>query len=257
MGWPSALRQSQFMNHNPFWTPEEVEFLDQFLFRDDAPEHCMDVTMLDGYLTAVVSGPELIMPSEMLRWVWDTEDGQEGAHFKDQAEAEKVMGLIMKQWNAIAQTLTESPELYEPQIYERELDDGTHVPIIDEWCMGYHHGISIGGKAWDTLMLEQPELLSTVLLYGSPDGWAALELLNQDDSEHQAAADGLGDTVRQVHAYWLAQRRQQKVSGQVQSPIRGANTPLQPVRRDGPKLGRNEPCHCGSGRKYKHCHGAN
>ncbi|WP_018232376.1 preprotein translocase subunit SecA [Thioalkalivibrio thiocyanodenitrificans] len=29
----------------------------------------------------------------------------------------------------------------------------------------------------------------------------------------------------------------------------------QPFRREGPKLGRNEPCWCGSGKKFKHCHG--
>ena len=29
-----------------------------------------------------------------------------------------------------------------------------------------------------------------------------------------------------------------------------------PVVREGPKIGRNEPCPCGSGKKYKHCHGA-
>lgn len=29
------------------------------------------------------------------------------------------------------------------------------------------------------------------------------------------------------------------------------------VRRDSPKVGRNDPCPCGSGRKYKFCHGAN
>ncbi len=29
----------------------------------------------------------------------------------------------------------------------------------------------------------------------------------------------------------------------------------QPFTREGPKLGRNEPCHCGSGKKFKHCHG--
>ena len=29
----------------------------------------------------------------------------------------------------------------------------------------------------------------------------------------------------------------------------------QPVTRDAPKVGRNEPCPCGSGKKYKHCHG--
>ena len=28
------------------------------------------------------------------------------------------------------------------------------------------------------------------------------------------------------------------------------------VRRDGDKVGRNDPCPCGSGRKFKKCHGA-
>jgi preprotein translocase subunit SecA len=30
----------------------------------------------------------------------------------------------------------------------------------------------------------------------------------------------------------------------------------QPVRREGPKIGRNDPCPCGSGQKFKKCHGA-
>ena len=29
----------------------------------------------------------------------------------------------------------------------------------------------------------------------------------------------------------------------------------QPYHRDHRKIGRNEPCYCGSGKKYKHCHG--
>src|SRR5882724_10532530 len=28
------------------------------------------------------------------------------------------------------------------------------------------------------------------------------------------------------------------------------------IRRDTPKVGRNDPCPCGSGKKFKHCHGA-
>ena len=30
----------------------------------------------------------------------------------------------------------------------------------------------------------------------------------------------------------------------------------QPITREGKKVGRNEPCPCGSGKKYKQCHGA-
>lgn len=41
----------------------------------------------------------------------------------------------------------------------------------------------------------------------------------------------------------------------VTSSTRAVPKPAQPVRRDTPKIGRNDPCFCGSGRKYKHCHG--
>ena len=32
--------------------------------------------------------------------------------------------------------------------------------------------------------------------------------------------------------------------------------PQQPFAREGVKIGRNDPCPCGSGKKYKQCHGA-
>ena len=37
---------------------------------------------------------------------------------------------------------------------------------------------------------------------------------------------------------------------------RDARYAVDTVRRDAPKVGRNEPCPCGSGKKYKRCHGA-
>jgi preprotein translocase subunit SecA len=36
----------------------------------------------------------------------------------------------------------------------------------------------------------------------------------------------------------------------------GSNASKQPIKRDVPKVGRNDPCPCGSGQKYKKCHGA-
>jgi len=38
--------------------------------------------------------------------------------------------------------------------------------------------------------------------------------------------------------------------------IGGDDAPVRTVRRDEPKVGRNDPCPCGSGKKYKKCHGA-
>lgn len=37
----------------------------------------------------------------------------------------------------------------------------------------------------------------------------------------------------------------------------GEETKQMPIRRDAPKIGRNDPCPCGSGKKYKNCHGRN
>ena len=38
--------------------------------------------------------------------------------------------------------------------------------------------------------------------------------------------------------------------------VGGDDAPVKQVRRDEPKIGRNDPCFCGSGKKYKKCHGA-
>jgi uncharacterized protein YecA (UPF0149 family) len=36
----------------------------------------------------------------------------------------------------------------------------------------------------------------------------------------------------------------------------GGTDEVQTIKRDGPKVGRNDPCPCGSGKKYKKCHGS-
>src|SRR5687768_17823071 len=38
--------------------------------------------------------------------------------------------------------------------------------------------------------------------------------------------------------------------------VGGDDAPVTTVKRDEPKIGRNDPCYCGSGKKYKKCHGA-
>jgi preprotein translocase subunit SecA len=50
-----------------------------------------------------------------------------------------------------------------------------------------------------------------------------------------------------------AQQKQQARSGGAAANAPAA--PQAPVRRDAPKVGRNDPCPCGSGKKYKQCHG--
>ena len=52
-------------------------------------------------------------------------------------------------------------------------------------------------------------------------------------------------------------KRQQDVTLQGSfDPTAGGDFSVGTVRAAGPKVGRNDPCPCGSGKKYKKCHGA-
>ncbi|HEX8792479.1 MAG TPA: preprotein translocase subunit SecA [Polyangiaceae bacterium] len=62
------------------------------------------------------------------------------------------------------------------------------------------------------------------------------EVAGADEAEAAAAAGAA-----------QAQRPSRRPQPQIQ---------MQPVRREGPKIGRNDPCPCGSGQKFKKCHGA-
>ena len=230
---------------------EEFDQLDAFLMSEEAPSDSMDSSMLDGYLTAVVSGPNLIMPGEMLRWVWDTEKGEESPEFKSNQEAQSIIGLLMRHYQSVNETLNTAPQDYEPRIMQSE-HEGRMIPIIDEWCMGYYRGMAIDLQAWTPLLLSQPRLFATILLYGTDDGGETLKKQKIDLDQHQAQADSLVDSARQIHAFWLAQRKAQIARGEMP----GIKRKPEPIRVAA-KVGRNEPCPCGSGRKYKHCHGAN
>jgi preprotein translocase subunit SecA len=52
--------------------------------------------------------------------------------------------------------------------------------------------------------------------------------------------------------------RSNQVAAMAQAPTparTGGDDVVKTVRRDEPKVGRNDPCPCGSGKKYKKCHG--
>ncbi|HVE87277.1 MAG TPA: SEC-C metal-binding domain-containing protein, partial [Myxococcales bacterium] len=55
----------------------------------------------------------------------------------------------------------------------------------------------------------------------------------------------------------MAQRQKQAQEGRANLEGKLEREPAQKVqKRDGPRVGRNDPCPCGSGKKYKKCHGS-
>ncbi|MEJ2537896.1 MAG: SEC-C metal-binding domain-containing protein [Calditrichia bacterium] len=47
----------------------------------------------------------------------------------------------------------------------------------------------------------------------------------------------------------------QREMSEIQKAGQQRSQKVQPIKRDLPKVGRNDPCPCGSGLKYKKCHG--
>ena len=65
------------------------------------------------------------------------------------------------------------------------------------------------------------------------------------------------DSIRYMfHAEVTQRAAQPQASNVVTSSGKGDGTTARQVRREGDKIGRNDACPCGSGKKYKRCHGA-
>ena len=76
----------------------DLDALNDYLMSDLAPNECMGLSDLDGFLTGIVVGPELILASEWLPVIW----GGEEPEFKTEAEMRTVVGTIMGRYNEIA-----------------------------------------------------------------------------------------------------------------------------------------------------------
>lgn len=220
----------------------ETEVLSRFLDEHAVERDGMSLEMLDGYLTAVLSGPGMIMPQEWLPQVWAGEDEAQGepAVFEDQAEADRILELVMRQYNRIASVLAQGGADFEPWIGEFELEDGTFAAYGQEWALGYLRGVGLREEEWDELLEDpdwQDELEALDLLARGPDDEeTGTEVATQE--QRDALIDSMVGFALDAHDYWLEKR--------LKPPT---------LRRAAPKTGRNDSCPCGSGKKYKQCCG--
>ncbi len=217
---------------------EEIVELDEFLMSDATPEESMDIVTLDGFLTALVIGPEVVPPSVWLKAIW----GKGEPRFESSAQAQRVIGLIMRRFNTISGMFDEPPE-FAPILLERERG-GITYRIADDWCWGFLAGVSLASEAWQPLLTDADNraLLRPIVTLGSEEGWRLLEADIDPDAAEQAAVDGLESSVIAISRYWRTQWRE-----------RTAVLQRAAIRPRSLRVGRNQPCPCGSGRKYKRC----
>lgn len=225
-------------------TDDDLERLGEFL-ASNASSTAMDLSMLEGWLTALVIGPGLVLPSAWLPWVWDSENGQGEPTFDNAEQANEILGLIMGLSNRIADTFQQDPTSFQPAYLRRAAWGAS------EWCEGFLRATQLfDAQAWAALWVkdavratgdadrDRASLVTPFLRLGDTNG---MEITDQE-GDAQRWVDAIVPTLVQIHAHWTQQRK----------PPVGALSNA-PVRRASPKVGRNDPCPCGSGRKFKHC----
>jgi uncharacterized protein len=185
---------------------------------------------LDGFLTGIAIGPEAVMPSEWLPHVW----GGEEPVFDDPVQASAILGTIMGGYNGILREIEAGA--FGPLFWENA--DGT--VIAADWAEGFMNAVALRPDAWEPLMRSKRHgrlLLPILALCGDEHGDSALGLdPDEEDRVMAEAAEFIPVCVTEIAAYWRKRR-----------------PALAPLKAD--QTGRNDPCPCGSGRKYKVCCG--
>ncbi|NTV11633.1 MAG: UPF0149 family protein [Zoogloea sp.] len=226
----------------------EFEQLEELLVSDDVPADCMNIEMLDGYLAAVVAAPAPIPLSVWLPPVW-TADGDE-AGFGSGAVVQKVIELVLRYYNELLGTIGEAEAdgdedgepAWQPFCYAP--GDGDEDPDIgEEWLAGFLQGMELWPDDWDKTM-EDPSIAEELLV----------EIVGEEDEDIFAGTqedqllrlEQAGEAVHRLFLHWRALGLEAPDAVEVDVPAA--------LAKSGP--GRNEPCPCGSGKKFKKCCGA-
>ena len=196
-------------------TTEEMEQLEQHFSHADA---VMPLVQAHGLITAMGSTPSPALgPSAWLPEV-----------LGPRAEDEELSQLVLRLYNVVVSELN-SGEVSIPL----EADDET----LGMWCQGYTAGVALD-EVWQKDQVARM-LVRPMEQLASPD----------DDRDHAAGSrQRLPEAVVALHEHWNNWRQQNLVTSSVSTPVKP------PAARER-KVGRNEKCPCGSGKKYKKCCG--
>ena len=216
-----------------------------FLASPAAPNTAMSPLELDGYLTGIVVAPSaaLILPSRWLPRLW----GWEEPAFESDAQIKTVIGAVMERYDAIVAQLDHSLkrlETYRICDYRPMFLNGGDSPSHDavrNWVWGFWKAMAVIPEVWRTLT-EDERTMSLLRPFVSS---IILEKLEPDERPENIE-EILDEDAALIPQTILILRKL--------ACIRAASA--DPCRRR-TKIGRNHPCPCGSGLKYKRCCGRN
>ena len=239
------------MKPTPALSDEDIHELDELLASVPAPYETVDAVILDGYLAAVLAQPVQLQPSQWLPPIF----GSEGMPEPDVTgwspqQHERLLQLVQQRLDEIQRGIFEAGwfDPIIPLIEDEQGQQATGKAAMEGlgfWAAGFEWGLANFPQLEEAGLAGVPDLLDSI--------WRHLP---EQDETQQAMTKALDD---EHPLNSLDEAIEALVFDVVDLVQIGAQERLkvETVVRDEPKIGRNDPCPCGSGRKYKQCHGAN
>ena len=182
-------------------------------------------------MMALLSGPDALNPTNWLPEIL----GEESLF--DAKERTEIERLVMAMAADMRMKLNEKilPDLW---FYEDEAGN----PDFYTWCNAYLYALDIVPTDWFEAVDQEEfeDLFYPIMALGGiyDDEENGEVILHLNEKELTQLESDLPHVLLDIYWYWQAI----------------INKP-QTVRREGEKVGRNDPCPCGSGKKYKACCG--
>lgn len=223
------------------------ELLDQ-LSEDGA----MDLEELDGFFAALHCCPQLVPAHEYLPEVLGTgEFAEQDEFFHTHEAASLLFGLLMHHWNAVGEAFR-NDDFFLPLL----LEDHEGKAYGNNWAIGFMRGVDMREDAWKEIFDDESKIswffpILTLADESLPDDeseprpelLAEKPVINDEDREKLLIAVSGG--VTDMYRYFAPHRRRAALA-----------TNSAALRKQKNRIGRNDPCYCGSGKKYKKCCGA-
>ncbi|UCU93845.1 YecA family protein [Hydrogenophaga taeniospiralis] len=256
---------------------EDFDALDAIL--DDLRTRGEDVPQwefCEGAMAALLCTRRLVLPDEFLPLLLGTGDSQPGVAsgeegdtwFADEAQYAQFMTLWTRRWNEVASALganvetLEDERSYHPEVMDvrgavaglpeaerAEIGDQELPAFAQVWALGFMFVVENWAEEW-----AEPRDKEVVAMLN--DALEAIVVLTEDDTDEPTVCMHSEDGPPSVSderlnafgaAIWAVYDLRQiwQSLGPRVEPARKSDEP-----------GRNDPCPCGSGKKYKKCHGA-
>jgi len=229
-------------------TTPDLPTLRNFLLHAARPAGTFSYHELQGFLFAMACSPEPVEPSEWLPVIFNDKP----ASFASEAEAQHILSELMTRYNEVnAAVLAGNPSLPDdcPVRPDAMANFDADAPLA-AWSHGFLAGHDWLDESWDVELPQEMEdelnaILLTLTLFASRD---VAERFQQEGDFGNETLENVAARAIEILPDAMA-----SYAHMGRTVLAEAYAPVE--QRRVTKVGRNDPCPCGSGKKFKQCHG--